>query len=144
MSIIKWTPNIFEPLGDMDKWLDEVHPDTIKKMNFSPAVDMYEEGDNIIVETQLAGIDPEKVDISIENDVLIIKGESEKTSEVEEKDYYKKEIRRGSFFRSIQLPTHVIGEKASAEAIDGVLKISVPKSEESKKKIIKVKAKIKK
>jgi len=104
-----------------------------------PAVDVYEDGDNVIVETQLAGIDPEKVDISIENDVLCIKGESEKKSEVEDKSYYRKEIRSGSFYRSIPLPMHVQGDKAAAEAKDGVLKISVPKAEEVKPRKINIK-----
>ena len=83
-----------------------------------------------IVETGLVGIDPDKVNISIEHDVLTIKGESEKKSEVDDKNYYRKEIRRGSFYRSVPLPAHVIGDKASAVAEDGVLKISIPKAPE--------------
>jgi len=128
MSLIKWTPSIFEPFGDMDKIFDDFHSGMAKKGDFAPAIDMYENKNNVIVETQLAGIDPENVDISIENDVLTIKGESEKKSEVDEKDYYRKEIRRGSFFRSISLPPHVQGDKADAEALDGVLKITIPKA----------------
>lgn len=114
------------------------------KAGFTPAVDMYEDKDNVIVETQLAGIDPEKVDISIENDVLCVKGQSEKKSEIDEKNYYRKEIRRGSFYRSVPLPTQVLGEKAQATADDGVLKISIPKAPESKPKTIKIKTKNKK
>ena len=102
-------------------------PATRGREGMMPAIDMYEDKDNVIVEAQLAGIDPEQVDISIENDILTIKGESEKKSEVEEKNYYRKEIRRGSFYRSVPLPTHVLGEQASAVAEDGVLRISVPK-----------------
>lgn len=108
---------------------------------FTPAVDMYEDKDNVIVETQLAGIDPEKVDIAIENDVLTIKGESEKKSEVEDKNYYRKEIRRGNFYRSIPLPTKVEGDQASAIVEDGILKISVPKAAAVKPKTIKIQTK---
>jgi HSP20 family protein len=111
------------------------------KSSFVPAVDMYEDKNNLIVETQLAGIDPDKVEISIENDVLCIKGKSEKKSEVEDKNYYRKEIRHGSFYRSVPLPTHVQGDKASATAEDGVLKISIPKAQETKPKTIKIKTK---
>lgn len=141
MSLIKWTP-IFDSFEDMDKMFSDFMPAT-KNQNsgFTPAIDMYEDKDNVIVETQLAGIDPEKVDISIENDILSIKGEGEKRSEVEDKNYYRKEIRRGSFYRSIPLPTHVLGDKASAEAGDGVLKISIPKAPESKPKTIKIESK---
>jgi len=108
---------------------------------FVPAIDIYEDKNNVIVETQLAGVDPDKVDISIENDVLSIKGESVKRSEVEEKNYYRKEIRTGSFYRSVPLPAHVMGEKASAIAEDGVLKISIPKARGVKPKTIKIKTK---
>jgi len=139
--LIKWTP-FLEPFEDMDKMFSEFMP-TLRgrEFGFMPAIDVYEDKNNVIVETQLAGVDPEKVDISIENDVLSIKGESEKKSEVEEKNYYRKEIRRGGFYRSVPLPAHVIGEKASAVAEDGVLKISVPKAPEAEPKRIKIKTK---
>ncbi|MFH1822966.1 MAG: Hsp20/alpha crystallin family protein [Patescibacteria group bacterium] len=122
----------------MDKMFSELMPAMRGQSGFMPAVDIYEERNNVIVETQLAGIDPEKVDISIENDVLCIKGESEKKSEVEDKNYYRKEIRRGGFYRNIPLPAHVIGEQASASAKDGVLRISIPKASEAEPKKIKI------
>lgn len=140
-AIIRWTP-LLEPFEEMDKMLNEFTPSAFpSQMGFMPAVDMYEDKDNVIVETQLAGVDPEKVNIAIENDILTIKGESEKKSEIEEKNYYKKEIRRGSFYRSVSLPAHVIGEKAVAEADGGVLKIMIPKAPETKPKTIKIKTK---
>jgi HSP20 family protein len=116
----------------------EFSPSSRSISGFVPAVDMYEDKDNVIIETQLAGIDPEKVDISIENDVLSIKGEGERKTEVEEKNYYRKEIRRGSFYRSVPLPTRVLGDKASAIAEGGILKISIPKAPETKPKSIKI------
>ena len=135
-NLIRWNP-FFDGFDD-----DWAFPSlTLSRQNaFMPAVDVYEDKDNIVVETQLAGIDPEKVDISIENDVLVIKGESEKRSEVEDKNYYRKEIRSGSFYRSLPLPAHVAGDKASAEAKDGVLRISIPKKEEVKPKKMEIKA----
>lgn len=141
-ALIKWTPSFPEASGfeDMEKMFSELTPSFwAGQSGFTPAVDIYEDKDNVIVETQLAGVDPDKVAITIENDVLVIKGEGEKKSEVEDKNYYKKEIRRGSFYRSVALPAHVDGEKASAEAIDGVLKISVPKAVGNKPKTIKIK-----
>jgi HSP20 family protein len=137
-ALIRWTP-FLEPFEDMDKMFNDLMP-TVRgsQMGFMPAVDMYEDKDNVVVETQLAGIDPDKVNISIENDVLTIKGESEKKSEVDDKNYYKKEIRRGSFYRSVPLPTHVLSDKAAAEASEGVLKITIPKAPEAKPKSIKI------
>jgi len=126
----------------MDKVMESMLPAVRgNQFGFTPAVDMYEDKDNIVIETQLGGIDPEKVDISIENNVLTIKGESEKKSEVDDKNYYRKEIRRGSFYRSIPLPTKVDGEAASALNEDGVLKITVPKASEVKPKTIKIQTK---
>ncbi|MCK5060966.1 Hsp20/alpha crystallin family protein [Candidatus Parcubacteria bacterium] len=140
MAMIKWSPFLdMEPFEEMEKMLD-TWPGR-GRGGFTPAIDMYEDKDNVIVETQLAGIDPEKVNISIENDVLCVKGESEKKSEVEDKNYYRKEIRRGGFYRSIQLPAHVLGDEASAAAEDGVLKITIPKAPELKPKTIKIKTK---
>lgn len=138
MSLIKWTPFLPE-FDDMDKMMESMLPAVRgNQFGFTPAVDMYEDKDNIIVETQLGGIDPEKVDVSIENNVLTIKGESQKKSEVEDKNYYRKEIRSGSFYRSIPLPTKVDGDKASAINEDGILKISIPKAPEVKPKTIKI------
>lgn len=141
MSLIKWTPFFDGNFGfdEMDKNLADMLPAVSgHKFGFTPAIDIYEDKDNIIVETQLAGINPDDVSISIENDILSIKGESEKKSEVDEKNYYRKEIRRGSFFRSISLPTKVDGDKAKAVTEGGVLKISIPKAPGAKIKKIKI------
>lgn len=139
MALIKWTP-FLEPFEEMDKFFSNF-PSTVSgdKSGFVPAIDMYEDKDKLVVETQLAGIDPEKVDISIEDDVLTIKGESEKKTEVDDKNYYRKEIRRGSFYRSLRLPARVNGDETTAVVEGGILKISIPKTEGNKVKSIKIK-----
>ncbi|NCN22083.1 Hsp20/alpha crystallin family protein [Candidatus Falkowbacteria bacterium] len=138
MSLIKWTP-FFSEFDDMEETMNSMLPTVRgKQFGFTPAIDMYEDKDNIIVETQLGGINPENVDISIENNVLCLKGESEKKSEVDDKNYYRKEIRRGSFYRSISLPTKVDGESAKAINEDGILRITIPKAPEVKPKTIKI------
>lgn len=141
MSLIKWNPFLHEgfEVDDMDKMFGDFLPAVRgNQFGFTPALDMYEDQDNIIIETQLVGIDPEKVNISIENNVLSIKGESERKSEVEEKNYYRKEIRRGSFYRSVPLPAKVDGDNATAVTEDGILKITIPKAPELKPKTIKI------
>lgn len=140
MALIRWTP-LLDTFDEMEKAMKEFSGFSPDQRGYVPAVDMYEDKENVVVEAQLSGIDPEKVDVSIEKDVLCIKGESEKKSEVEDKNYYRKEIRRGSFYRSIQLPAHVDGEKALASAQDGLLKIVVPKIPETKPKTIKIETK---
>ncbi len=126
-------------MSSLIKWMPMLEP--FEEMSSIPAIDMYEDKDSVIVETQLAGIDPSKVDIAIENDILSIKGEAEKQSEIDEKNYYRKEIRRGSFFRSVQLPTHCLGNEAKAVSEDGILKITIPKAPEAKPNKIKIETK---
>ncbi|MFH0853889.1 MAG: Hsp20/alpha crystallin family protein [bacterium] len=138
MAIIKWSP-MLEPFEEMDKMISDFMPSLSK--GFMPAVDVYQDKDNVYVESPLAGIEPKDIDISIENDVLTMKGEMEKKTEVDEKNYYRKEVRRGEFYRSVSLPTHVVGDKANADYEKGVLKITIPKAPEAKPKTIKVNVK---
>jgi HSP20 family protein len=108
---------------------------------FVPSLDIYQDKDNVMAKVALPGIDPENVNISIENDILTIEGSVKKESEVDEKDYYRKEISSGSFHRSMILPTSVDGNKAKAEFANGILEITMPKKEEVKPKTIKVEIK---
>lgn len=133
MSLIKWSP-MLEPFGDWDRWLDA-------PFAFAPAVNIWEDENNVYVEAPLPGVDPENVNIAIENDILTIEGMQEKKSEVEEKNYYRKEVRSGSFHRALALPTAVRGEEAKAEYEKGILKIVVPKEERAKPKKVRVEVK---
>jgi HSP20 family protein len=106
---------------------------------FVPALDMYETDKAVVVELPLAGMKPEEVDVSVEKGVLTVKGESKKEHEVDEKNYYRKEIRSGAFYREVALPTPVLEDKVSAEFQDGVLKITAPKAQTAATKKIEVK-----
>lgn len=108
---------------------------------FSPAVDVYEKDKSVVVETPLPGVDPDQLKISIENDVLSIEGSSEKKSEIDEKNYYRKEVRYGSFHRAVALPCAVEGEQADAAYQDGMLMVTIPKAAVAQKKTIKVSTK---
>lgn len=133
MSLIKWAP-MYDPFEEMDKFFASTHPMMQSRNHMMPAVDIYEEGDAVIAEAPLPGINIDDVTVSVENDVLTIEGKAEKTTEVDEKNYYRKEVRSGSFHRVVQLPLSVNGEKAEAAYTDGVLKITIPKEEEKKPK----------
>ena len=139
MSLIKWTPMF--PFEDFDRFFDEMMPSKKGVKGFMPAVDVYEKNKNVVVEMPLANIDPDKIDISIENDVLHVKGSTEKKSEVDDKNYYRKEISSGSFYRTIPLPASVVADKTSAVHENGVLKILMPKAAPKKEKKIKVQVK---
>lgn len=144
MSLSKWSADPFE---EMERMLQEFSSPRVQRSSsnssdqFIPAVDVYDEEGSVIVEAPLAGINPEDVKVSIDNGVLSIKGESEKSHEVDEDDYYRKEIRTGSFFRQISLPAQVDEESIEAEFQDGVLRITCPKKEKTGGKQIEVEAK---
>ncbi len=132
MSIIKWTP-ILDQFEEMEKFFDRAQ---IK--GFTPAIDVYETKDDVVVETTLAGVDSKDVEVSVENDILTIKGESKRESEVDEKNYYRKEISAGSFFRTVALPSRVMADGAKAESKKGILRITIPKAAEAKAKTIRI------
>lgn len=142
MALIKWQPLLdlepFRMFEEFDRMFDDFH---LLSKNIVPPVDVYEKDDNVIVEVQLPGVNPEKVNINVENGVLTIEGKSEKKTEVEDKNYYRKEIKYGAFLRSISLPSGVDEEKAEAEYDNGVLKVIFPKKQEEKSKKVKIKVK---
>ena len=131
-SLIQWDP--FREL--MRSWEDD-----LAGGDFAPAIDVYQDKDNVIVEMDVPGIDTDKLDISVENDVLTVSGSREEKKEVKREDYYRKEVRSGSFSRSVILPMQVKGDEAQAEFKKGVLKVILPKAEEVKPKKIEVKIK---
>lgn len=105
----------------------------------APAIDVYEEDNAVVVEAPLPGIDINNVEVTVENDVLTIEGKTEKKTEIDEKHYYRKEVRYGSFHRAVALPASVSGDEAEAKYEDGVLKITIPKSGKAKKNTIEIK-----
>lgn len=132
-GLMQWSP-----MWDMGKFFEE---GAWEGSVFIPAVDVRQDKEDVVIETSLPGIDHDKVDISIENDVLTISGKTEEKKEVKREDYYRKEIREGSFSRSVILPMAVKADAAEAEYEKGVLKITIPKAEEAKPKKISIKVK---
>jgi HSP20 family protein len=139
MAIVKWTP-MWDSLDEFDKMWEGL-PAVRPMSGFVPSMDIFEDKENVFVETPLAGLKPENVKISIENDVLTVEGQIEKKSEVEDKNYYRKEVRYGSFHRSVALPAAVKNDQAKATYEDGILKISIPKEEKAKSKTINIEVK---
>lgn len=143
MSIIKWEPFQMDDL--LDDFLERDYMPVVQSVNkFVPPINIYDDKSNVYVDIAVSGYSPENVELDVQDGILTIKGNMEKKREVEEKNYYRKEIRMGSFARQIALPTDVIGEKAEANFDNGVLKISIPKKEEGKTKKIEIKIRDKK
>ncbi|HEY7161162.1 MAG TPA: Hsp20/alpha crystallin family protein [Acidobacteriota bacterium] len=124
MNLVKWEPfKEFERFFDND--LLPFFPQT--KIGWDLAVDVYEEKENVIFEMNLAGIDPKLIEVSFQNGYLKIIGKREEEKETKEKNYFFKEIKRGTFERKVELPTRVKTDKAEATFKNGMLKIVVPK-----------------
>ena len=121
-NIIKWFPLPWLP-DDYDKIFQGLDK---YAAGFMPAIDLYQTAESVIVETPLPGLNPEDIELTVEHDVLTIQGKAEHKSEVEEKDYYRHEVKRGSFFRSVDLPVQVQGDKANATYHNGILKVVIP------------------
>jgi HSP20 family protein len=102
---------------------------------------MYEENDNVVVKAAIPGAKAEDIDVSINGDVLTIKGETKSSEEIEEENYIYREQRYGSFSRSVGLPANVNTEDAEADFEDGILTLTMPKLEEAKPRQISVKSK---
>lgn len=143
MAIIHWRPFQMNPFEDFDRIFEDWSSLVPMQINgFTPAVDVYEKDGNVIVETSLAGVDPKDVEVSFENGSIVIKGKTERKSEVDEKNFYRKELRYGSFYRRVPLPAAVKEDKADATSENGILKVVVPKViETTKSKVVKVKVK---
>jgi HSP20 family protein len=103
-----------------------------------PSVDMFREGDDVVVKVELPGLKREEVEVNLTEDTLTISGEKKKERKVEKKDYYRMERSYGSFSRSVSLPPNVQTENARAQFRDGVLEIRIPGAEEAGKKARKV------
>lgn len=107
-------------------------------------VDIFQDKDNFYVQTAVAGVEPDDLDISLNNDMLTIRGKRETSKKIgsADKDYFYQECFWGSFSRQIILPGPVNSSKIEASAENGILTIKLPKKDEEKKqKKIKVKEK---
>lgn len=105
---------------------------------WSPALDVYQDKDNVFVKAELPGMKKEEIDISLEKGVLSISGERKHEEESGEGENYRSERYFGKFHRSIALPTPFDAEHVKASYTDGVLTVKLPKSEEAKPKQIEV------
>jgi HSP20 family protein len=103
---------------------------------FEPAVDVVEDETAYTVKAAMPGVKPEEVEVTLQNNVLTLKGEAKADKEIKEENYHLRERRYGSFMRSLTLPAAVKAEQIEATHEDGVLTVRLPKMEEDKPKKI--------
>jgi HSP20 family protein len=111
----------------------------IWEREWAPSLDMSETKDNFVVKAEVPGIDAKHIDISFTGDVLTIRGEKSQEKEEKEEDYHLVERSYGSFSRSVRLPAEVESTKIKASYKNGILRITLPKSEKAKAKEVKIK-----
>jgi HSP20 family protein len=108
---------------------------------WAPPCDIYETGNQIVIKAELPELKKENVTVSLEDNVLTIRGERKFEDETKRENYHRIERRYGEFMRSFTLPLYVEPEKINAEFKEGVLRVTLPKREEMRPKQIEVKVK---
>ena len=147
MELIPWKPfgELCPFRNEMDRLWNRFFSETPFPSTFTeewlPSVDISETKDNFIVKAELPGLEAKDVDVSISGDLLTIKGEKKKEEEEKDEHHHYLERYSGSFQRSFRLPVNVQADKVEANFDKGVLKVTLPKVEEAKKKEIEIKVK---
>ena len=140
-TLARWDP--FRDLLSMQGELNRLFGRTYAEdggTSWIPALDVFETEEKFVVTLELAGMEPEEVEVSVEDSTLTVSGERKFSEEVSEDNYRRVERRYGSFSRSLTLPQTADAEHVDASFDKGVLRIEVPKIEAPKPKKIEVKA----
>ena len=148
MTLVRWNPirdfsvlqnqmnRLFEDA--LGTWLGESNGGG--NTNWVPPADIYENDNDLIVRAELPGVDPKMVDVRVENNVLTIRGERPFEQKVQKENYHRLERSYGTFSRSFTLPATIDADKIRAEYRDGILNLTLPKSEKAKPKRIQISA----
>jgi HSP20 family protein len=142
-TITRWDPfqDVLSLREAMSQLMEEsfVQPTAARGgKNFVPALDLSETAEGYLVEAALPGIKPEDVEITVENNVLTIKGETRQEVDDKKRNFHRIERRFGAFQRTIGLPTTVKADAIHASLTNGVLRLEIPKAEEVKPRKISV------
>ena len=156
MSLVRWNParelatfpgDVFSMQREINKMFDNffrggaVDDGSLEASLWSPAVDVAERDDEFQVKVELPGVSKDDVKITMQDNILTIRGEKKQEKESKNSNYHRVERSYGSFQRSFTLPTSVKHDRIEASYKDGILTIALPKAEEAKPKQIEVKVK---
>ena len=135
-TLVRWNPNSL--LNEFDRLMEREI--TEPRHNLTIALDVAETEDDYKVMAAIPGVNADEIDITIEDDVLNVRGEIVATEEVEGERYHLRERRYGSYSRSVRFPTAVKSNEIEASYINGILTLIVPKAEAVKPRRIEVKS----
>lgn len=145
MAITRWDP--IRDLMTLKDRMDRLFEDTFKTAGeereltpstWAPAVDIYEDENNVVLSVEVPGVEEKDIDVNVENNTLTVKGERKFEKEDKKENYHRIERAYGGFFRSFSIPHYVDVDKIEAEHENGVLKITMPKKAEMKPRKVKV------
>jgi HSP20 family protein len=144
MALVRWEP--FRELAalqnEMSRWMGHVSggitPGNGQSSTWLPAVDVWETEDELVLSFDLPGISEDKIAVELDDNVLTVSGERERTTEHSSDRFYRFERRFGTFSRSVTLPAGVDEKDIQAHYANGVLEVRVPKPEEPKPKRIQI------
>jgi HSP20 family protein len=143
MAVVKWDP--FRDLISIQDRMNRLFEQTLSRSRgeegaaaatWTPAVDIYETLDTIVIKADLPGVVREDIEIQVDDNTLTLKGERRFSKDVQEESYLRIERTYGSFHRCFTLPATIQQEKIRAVCRDGVLELTLPKAEGSKPKRI--------
>ncbi|MCM8766873.1 MAG: Hsp20/alpha crystallin family protein [Candidatus Omnitrophica bacterium] len=141
-KLARWNPlrEMLDIKDDFDRLIDRFFSKDFEIWEGPRAfdVDIYEDANNIILKAEIPGMKKEDISVSLTEDTVTISGKKEEEKKIERENYFKKEIRTGSFSRTFTLPCSVDRDKVKASYKNGVLEIVLPKSEKEKSKEIKI------
>jgi HSP20 family protein len=124
---------------EIDRFFESPLARTSEFLGWTPAFDVYEEKDNYVVKAELPGVKKEDINVAIQGRDLVISGERKSETKGEGAEVFRAERYFGKFQRAVSLPVTVSSKDVRAEYKDGVLTVTLPKSEEAKPKQIEVK-----
>jgi HSP20 family protein len=139
MDLMRWDP--FRAMQRREDFGDDFFRDffrTAREGALEPAAEVSESDGEVTVKLEVPGVDKDQVTIAVADDLLTVRGEVRKEKEEKKKNYYRQEIRYGSFERALRLPTEVEGERATATLKNGMLEITLPKSKQPRAHQVKV------
>jgi HSP20 family protein len=146
MSITRWEP--FRDLVTTQDRFNQLFNDTFARAfgdekevaprAWIPAVDIYETSDGLVLKAELPGVNPDDVEIRVEDNTLYLKGERKFAKEVKEENLHRIERSYGTFTRSFVLPSTIDSDKVKAEYANGVLTLTMSKREEAKPRTIRI------
>lgn len=141
MMLMRWQP--FDEIENLRRQIDQVFdelkaPSNKQSETWTPAIELQDSPENLILRAQLPGIDRKDLDIQVTREAVLIAGERRYGPSHQDQGYFRSEFRYGKFHRVVPLPIPVQHDQASADFKDGILTLTLPKDEKERNRVVKL------